>query len=130
MTTLILKAFPSKMNQVSRTLKNIFFFQKSLKNRFAPEANFDFPKTIKHGCNRSCKTVYFSISSSIVIKIMLPIVPIVCYLSPDRRSILGGFVNCGYRKWHNIMEKEKNLSQNTYHLEAVTLALATIDRFE
>ena len=52
------------------------------------------------------------------------------FVPKDRRSILGGFVNRGYRKWHNIMEKEKNLSQNTYHLEAVTLALATIDRFE
>ena len=30
------------------------------KNRFAPEANFDFPKTIKHGCNRSCKIAYLS----------------------------------------------------------------------
>ena len=27
------------------------------------------------------------------------------------------------------MEKEKKHSQNTYHQEAVTLALATIDRF-
>ena len=31
---------------------------------------------------------------------------------------------------HNIMEKEKKYSQNTYHQEAITLALATIDRFE
>ena len=31
-----------------------------LKNRFVPEAIFDFPKTIKHGCNRSCKSAYFS----------------------------------------------------------------------
>ena len=31
-----------------------------LKNKFAPEANFDLPKTIKHGCNRSNKTAYLS----------------------------------------------------------------------
>ena len=31
---------------------------------------------------------------------------------------------------HNIMEKEKKYSRNTYHQEAVTLTLATIDRFE
>ena len=28
------------------------------------------------------------------------------------------------------MEKEKKYSRNTYHQEAVTLTLATIDRFE
>ena len=28
------------------------------------------------------------------------------------------------------MEKEKNHSQNTYHQEAITLALATVDRFK
>ena len=33
-----------------------------LKNRFVPEANFDFPKTIKHGCNRSCKTACLCLS--------------------------------------------------------------------
>ena len=56
-----------------------------LKIRFVPEANFDFPKTIKHGCNRSYKTYkpILPIPSSIVVEIMLSIVFIVCYLSPD-----------------------------------------------
>ena len=31
-----------------------------LKNRSVSEANFDFPKTIKYGCNSSCKTAYLS----------------------------------------------------------------------
>ena len=31
-----------------------------LKNRFVPGGNFDFPKTIQHGCKRSCKTAYLS----------------------------------------------------------------------
>ena len=31
-----------------------------LKNRFAPGVNFDFPKTIQQGCNRSYKTAYLS----------------------------------------------------------------------
>ena len=34
-----------------------------LEYRFVPEAKFDFPKTIKHGCNRSCKRAYLSDSS-------------------------------------------------------------------
>ena len=55
-----------------------------LKNRFVSEANFDFPKTIKHGCNRSYKTAY--LSDSFVysyLRLMLSIVFIVCYLSPN-----------------------------------------------
>ena len=31
-----------------------------LKKRSVPEANFDFPKAIKHGCNYLCKTAYLS----------------------------------------------------------------------
>ena len=92
-----------------------------LENRFVPEANFDFPKTTKDlfdSCVYSCQdnTVYC--------------IYFVLFVPKDRRNILGTFVNRGYREWHNIMEKEKKHSQNTYHQEAVTLALATIDRFK
>ena len=52
------------------------------------------------------------------------------FVSKDKRNVLSAFVNRGYWEWHNIMEKEKKHSQNTYHQEAFALALATIDRFE
>ena len=52
------------------------------------------------------------------------------FVSKDRCNILSAFVNRGYREWYIIMEKEKKHSQNTYHSEVVTLALATIDRLE
>ena len=102
-----------------------------LKNRFVPGANFDFPKTIQHGCKRLCKTAYlsdcfvYSCQDHAVYCIYC-----VLFIPKDRRNILGAFVNRGYREWHNIMEKEKKHFQNTYHQEAVTLAFSTIDRFE
>ena len=102
-----------------------------LKNRLVPEANFDFPKTIKHGCNRSCKTAYlsdffvYSCRGNAVYCLYCML-----FVPKYRRNILGAFVNRGYREWHNIMEKEKKHSQNTYHKEVITLALTAIDRFE
>ena len=102
-----------------------------LKNRFVQAANFDFPKTIKYGCNRSCKTAY--LSDSFVYSChdnAVCCIYCVLFFPKYRRNILGAFVNRGYREWLNIMEKEKKHSQNTYHHEAMTLDLATIDRFE
>ena len=102
-----------------------------LKNGFVPEANFDFPKTIKHGCNCSFKTDYlsdffvYSCQDNAVYCIYS-----VLFVPKDRCIILGAFVNRGYCECHNIMEKEKKHSQNTYHQEAVTLALVTIHRFK
>ena len=76
------------------------------------------------------KQPIFLIPSSIVAKIILSIVSIVCYLSPKTDvTYLGAFVNRRYRECHNILEKEKKHSQKTYHQETVTLALAAIDRF-
>ena len=43
---------------------------------------------------------------------------------------MDAFVNRGCREWRSLMGKEKKHSQNTYHQEAITLALATTDRFE
>ena len=102
-----------------------------LENRFVPEANFDFPKTTKNGCNRLCKTAYLS-DSCVYSCQDNTVYCIYCmfFVPKGRRNILGTFVNRGYREWHNIMEKEKKHSQNTYHQEAVTLALATADRFK
>ena len=96
-----------------------------LKNRFVPEAN-------THRCNRSCKTAYLSVPWSVVVKIILSTVSIVCYLSPKTfiPNILGAFVNRRYLEWPNIMDKDKKHSRNSYLQEAVTLALATIDRFK
>ena len=102
-----------------------------LKNRFVLEANFGFPKTIKHGCNCSYKTAY--LSDSFVYSCRdnaIYCIYCVFFVSKRRLNILGAFVNRGYREWHSLMEKEKKHSQNTYHQEAITLALATIDRFE
>ena len=96
-----------------------------------PGANFDFPKTIQHGCKRLCKTAYlsdcfvYSCQDHAVYCIYC-----VLFIPKDRRNILGAFVNRGYREWQYVMEKEKNHSQSTYHQEAVTLALATLDRFK
>ena len=102
-----------------------------LENRFVPEANFDFPKTTKNGYNRLCKAVYLSDSCVYSCQVnTVYCIYCVLFVPKDRRNILGTFVNRGYREWHNIMEKEKKHSQNTYHQEAVTLALATADRFK
>ena len=87
-----------------------------------------FQKPSNRDVTAHVKQPIFPIPSSVVVKIMLSIVSILCYLSPkSRRNILGAFVN---RQWHNIMEKEKKHSQNTYYQQAVTLGLAAIDRFE
>ena len=51
------------------------------------------------------------------------------FVPKERRNIFGAFVNPGYCEWQNITEKKETLS-NTYHQEAITLAFATIDRFE
>ena len=101
-----------------------------LKNRFVPEANFDFPKTIKHGCNHSYKTA--NLSDSFVYSCRdnaVYCIYCVLFVPKYRRNILGAFAYRGYREWHSIMEKEKKHSQNTYHQEAITVALATIERF-
>ena len=102
-----------------------------LKNRFVPGANFDFPKSIQHGCNHLCKAAYLS-DSPVYSCQNNPVHCIYCvlFVPKDRRNILGAFINRGYREWHSVVKKERKHSQNTYHQEAVTLALATIDRSE
>ena len=93
-----------------------------LKNRFVLEASFDFPKTIKRGCNRSCKTAY--LSDSFVYSCQdnaVYCIYCVLFVPKDRRNILGALivhVNREYCERHNIMEKEKKHSQNAYHQEA------------
>ena len=83
-----------------------------LKNRFVPEANFDFPKTIKHGWNRSYKTAY--LSDSFVYSCLdnaVYCIYCVLFVPKYRRNILGAFAYRGYREWHSIMEKEKKHSK-------------------
>ena len=82
-----------------------------LKNRFVPEANFDFPKTIKHECNRSYKKTYPS-DSFVYSCRDNAVYCIYCALCVPkyRLNILGAFVNRGYREWHSLMEKEKKHS--------------------
>ena len=77
------------------------------------------------------KQLILPIPSSIVVKMMLLIVSIVRYLSPKTDvTYWVHFFNGLYHVWHNMMEKEKKHSENTYRQEAVNLPLATIDRFE
>ena len=102
-----------------------------LKNRFVPEANFDFQKTIKHGCNFSCKTA--NLSDSFVYSCQdnaIYFIYCVLFVSIDRRNILAAFVNRRYRECHSILEKRKKHSQKTYHQETVTLVLAATVSFE
>ena len=87
-----------------------------LKNKFLPEANFDFLKTIKRGFNRSCKTV--NLSDSFVYSCQdnaVYYIYYVLFVPKDKRNILGAFVKRGCREWHNIKGKEKKHSQKTYH---------------
>ena len=91
-----------------------------------------FEKPINTDVTAHVKKPIFPIPSSIFVKIMVSIVSIVCYLVPKTdvtywvHLLIVDTVNA----WHNIMEKGKKHSQNIYHQEAVTLALATRDRFE
>ena len=70
-----------------------------LKNRFVPGANFDFPKSIQHGCNHLCKAAYLSDSPAYSCQ-NNPVHCIYCvlFVPKDRRNILGAFINRGYRE--------------------------------
>ena len=105
-----------------------------LEYRFVPEAKFDSPKIIKHGCNRSL--LIFPIPPSSIVAKIIAVYCIYCVLFFPKTDVtywvhllhIGSI--CGYREWHYIMEKDKKSSQNTYHQEAITLVLATIDRLK
>ena len=63
-----------------------------LKNRFVPGANFDFPRSIQHGRNRSCITAY--LTNSFVYscqKNAAYCIYCVLFVPKDRRNILGAF---------------------------------------
>ena len=102
-----------------------------LKNRFVPDKKYVFGKTLKHGCNRSCKKddlsdcfVYSSKEDSVFC--------IFCtlFLNDDKRRSPGAFVNQGYKEWHNIKEKELRHSGNSYHQQAVHGADGIIAKFQ
>ena len=70
-----------------------------LKNHFVPDEKYVFRKTLKHGCNRSCKKVYLSdcfVYSSKEDSVFC----IFCtlFLNDDKRRSLGAFVNQGYKE--------------------------------
>ena len=102
-----------------------------LKNHFVPDEKYVFRKTLKHGCNRSCKKDYLSdcfVYSSKEDSVFC----IFCtlFLNDDKRRSLGAFVNQGYKEWHNIKEKELRHSGNSYHQQAVHSADGIIAKFE
>ena len=102
-----------------------------VKNRPAPGKNFEFPKTLKHGCMRSCKKEHLS-DCFVYSDREDSVYCLYCALfSPKcKGNDLKSFVNHGYREWHNILEKEKKHMNNVYHQEAVLVANGIIDRFE
>ena len=87
-----------------------------LKNHFVPDEKYVFRKTLKHGCNRSCKKDYlsdcfvYSSKEDSVFYIFCTL-----FLNDDRRWSLGAFANQGYKEWYNIKEKELRHSENSYH---------------
>ena len=99
-----------------------------LKNHFVPDEKYIFKKTLKHGCNRSCKKNYLSdcfVYSSKKDSVFC----IYCtlFLNDDKTSAL---VNQDYKEWHNIKEKELRHSGNSYHQQAAHNAYGIIAKFE
>ena len=80
------------------------FFKDSLKQ----SVKMNFPKTLKHGCNRSCKEKYLK-NGFVYSKKHDAIFGIYCVLfSPSsKKQSLCAFVQRGHKEWHNILEKEK-----------------------
>ena len=102
-----------------------------LKIHFIPDEKYVFKKTLKNGCNRSCKKDYLSDCFAYSSK-EDSVFCIFCtlFLNDDKRRSLGAFVNQGYKEWHNIKEKELRHSGNSYHQQAVHSADGVIAKFE
>ena len=92
------------------------FFKDNLKQ----SVQVNFPKTLKHGYNRSCKEDYlkngfvYSKKHNTVFCIYR-----VLFLPSSKKQSLGAFVQHGYKEWHIILEKKKKKHLgNKYHQEA------------
>ena len=76
------------------------------KKHFRPGEKYEFKRTLKHGCYRSCKREHllecfvYSPKNDGVYCIFRCL-----FLTADRKRSLGSFVNYGYSEWHNIREK-------------------------
>ena len=54
-----------------------------------------------------------------------------CTLFPDIQGKLrGSFMDKGYSRWHNIIEKENRHRTNSYHQKAIRQVMGLIQRFE
>ena len=82
------------------------FFKDNLKQ----SVQMNFPKTLKHGCNRSCKEEYLK-NGFVYSKKHNAVFYIYCvlFLPSSKKQSLVAFVQRGYKEWHNILEKEKNI---------------------
>ena len=90
------------------------------KNYFRPGEKYEFKKTLKHGCYRSCKrehvSKYFVYSPK---NDGADYIFCSLFLTADMKRSLGSFVNYEYSEWHNIKEKESCHAGNSYHQQAV-----------
>ena len=82
---------------------------KILKYHFQPSKTYDFPKTVLHGCKRSCSLEYISNPYFVYSQKEDSVYCIHCalFVPVDKRSGLLSFVNNGYFSWDNIIEKQK-----------------------
>ena len=101
------------------------------KNHFRPGEKYEFKKTLKHGCCRSCKREHLSECFVYSPKNDDPYC-IFCslFMTADRKKSLGSFINYGYSQSHNIKEKECRHAGNCYHQQAVFEAYRIIEKFE
>ena len=102
--------------------KNVTDQEKYLmfENHFRPGEKYEFKKTLKHGCCRSCKIEHLSECFVYIPKND----GVYCifysfFLTADRKRSLGSLVNYGYSEWHNIKEKESRHVGTSYHQQVV-----------
>lgn len=91
------------------------------KDHFRPGENNEFKKkTLKYGCYRLCKREHLSECFAYSPK-NGGVYCIFCslFLTADRKRSLGSFVINGYRRLHDIKEKNCRHAGNSYHQQAV-----------
>ena len=122
--------------EVMNTSQNIFDLPDHekyliLKNHFVPDEQYQFPKTLKHGCQRSCSLSHLK-QSFVYSKMQNSVHCIYCalFISKEKRNKLSSFVNHGYSEWHNILEKESRHLHNSYHEDSVQKAYGVLERYD
>ena len=101
------------------------------KSLFRTGEKYEFKKTLKHSCHRSCKREHLS-ECLVYSPKNDGVYCIFCslFLTADRKRSFGSFVNYGYRDWHNIKEKEFRHAGNSYLQQAFLEAYRIIEKFE